>query len=158
MASIIGVETLQHTNGTTAATIDSSGRIVMPQVPIAVGSFVTVGSSQSGLTKMNLDTGSLTNGGMTVSTSTDRITVPVDGFYRVYAQRLTTGSAAYMSVRVNGGGAHVQAYGNTLDHDDLIISTILELDANDYIEFYYDGTVTYAWSGAHAAWSIELIG
>jgi hypothetical protein len=29
MASIIGVETLQHTNGTTAATIDSSGNIKM---------------------------------------------------------------------------------------------------------------------------------
>lgn len=28
MASIIGVETLQHTNGTTAATIDSGGRII----------------------------------------------------------------------------------------------------------------------------------
>ena len=27
MASIIGVETLQHTNGTTAATIDSSGNV-----------------------------------------------------------------------------------------------------------------------------------
>jgi hypothetical protein len=32
MASILGVETLQHTNGTTAATIDSSGNIDMPQV------------------------------------------------------------------------------------------------------------------------------
>lgn len=28
MASIIGVETLQHTNGTTAATIDSGGRLI----------------------------------------------------------------------------------------------------------------------------------
>jgi len=30
MASIIGVETLQHTNGTTAATIDSSGSVSFP--------------------------------------------------------------------------------------------------------------------------------
>ena len=30
MASIIGVETLQHTNGTTAATIDSSGLVTLP--------------------------------------------------------------------------------------------------------------------------------
>ena len=29
MASIIGVETLQHTNGTTAATIDSSGNVTL---------------------------------------------------------------------------------------------------------------------------------
>ena len=33
MASIIGVETLQHTNGTTAATIDSSGRVSTPARP-----------------------------------------------------------------------------------------------------------------------------
>ena len=30
MASILGVETLQHTNGTTAATIDSSGVVSFP--------------------------------------------------------------------------------------------------------------------------------
>jgi len=38
MASILGVETLQHTNGTTAATIDSSGNVK----PTASGSVVAV--------------------------------------------------------------------------------------------------------------------
>ena len=38
MASIIGVETLQHTNGTTAATIDSSGNLL----PSASGSVLQV--------------------------------------------------------------------------------------------------------------------
>ena len=33
MASIIGVQELQHTNGTSAMTIDSSGRVTMPVVP-----------------------------------------------------------------------------------------------------------------------------
>jgi len=33
MASIIGVQELQHTNGTSAATIDSSGRILTPARP-----------------------------------------------------------------------------------------------------------------------------
>lgn len=33
MASILGVQELQHTNGTTAATIDSSGRILQPAKP-----------------------------------------------------------------------------------------------------------------------------
>ena len=40
MASIIGVETLQHTNGTTAATIDSSGNLI----PSASGSVLQVKS------------------------------------------------------------------------------------------------------------------
>ena len=42
MASIIGVETLQHTNGTTAATIDSSGNLL----PSASGSVLQVIAKQ----------------------------------------------------------------------------------------------------------------
>jgi hypothetical protein len=46
MASIIGVETLQHTNGTTAATIDSSGSIAIEQYakvesPVAFNAYLT---------------------------------------------------------------------------------------------------------------------
>ena len=32
MASELGVQTIQHTNGTDALTIDSSGRVAQPQV------------------------------------------------------------------------------------------------------------------------------
>ena len=45
MASIIGVETLQHTNGTTAATIDSSGNLL----PSSTGSVLQV------VTKLDTD-------------------------------------------------------------------------------------------------------
>ena len=51
MASIIGVETLQHTNGTTAATIDSSGNVALSQVGSGsfyrTGTFTPAFSSQS---------------------------------------------------------------------------------------------------------------
>ena len=33
MASEIGVQTIQHTNGTDAMTIDSSGRVQLPAIP-----------------------------------------------------------------------------------------------------------------------------
>ena len=42
MASILGVETLQHTNGTDAITIDSSGNVVLPQV--GTGAFYRTGT------------------------------------------------------------------------------------------------------------------
>jgi len=42
MASILGVETLQHTNGTDAITIDSSGNVALPQV--GTGAFYRTGT------------------------------------------------------------------------------------------------------------------
>ena len=33
MTSILGTESIQHPNGTSAATIDSTGRILQPAVP-----------------------------------------------------------------------------------------------------------------------------
>jgi len=42
MASIIGVETLQHTNGTTAATIASDGKFTAPNLVMPTGSVIQV--------------------------------------------------------------------------------------------------------------------
>ena len=42
MASEIGVQNIQHTNGTTAITIDSSGNVVLPQV--GTGAFYRTGT------------------------------------------------------------------------------------------------------------------
>ena len=63
MASIIGVETLQHTNGTTAATIDSSGKVTFekPTVSVAViadekAYNVAGGSSSAGFNDRDLNT------------------------------------------------------------------------------------------------------
>ena len=56
MASIIGVETLQHTNGTTAATIDSSGNVTFSGTTNA-------GPSDSGWITPTLNTGYASFGG-----------------------------------------------------------------------------------------------
>ena len=42
MASIIGVETLQHTNGTTALSVNSSGKVILDQV--GAGEFYRTGT------------------------------------------------------------------------------------------------------------------
>ena len=44
MASIIGVETLQHTNGTTAATIAADGKFTAPNLVMPTGSVIQVQS------------------------------------------------------------------------------------------------------------------
>jgi hypothetical protein len=54
MASIIGVETLQHTNGTTAATIDSSG-FLLPKTPALSVQATDIDQSVSAQTRTVVD-------------------------------------------------------------------------------------------------------
>lgn len=84
MASIIGVETLQHTNGTTAATIDSSGKF-LPKMPAWNQIGIPSAPSGNGAIIWNSgNTGSFAKHGCTYSSSTGAITVPVAGLYMVH--------------------------------------------------------------------------
>jgi len=57
MASILGVETLQHTNGTTAATIDSSGNVSLSQV--GSGTFYRAGTFTPAFTNFTVGNGNV---------------------------------------------------------------------------------------------------
>ena len=95
MASIIGVETLQHTNGTTAATIDSSGRLLTPTRP----RFLVERSSDSSQTATSWNTVPFDNElfdiGNNYNISTNEWTCPLTGFYQFnYGIRIEGGDAA----------------------------------------------------------------
>jgi len=79
MASILGVENLQHTNGTTAATIDSSGRIFTPTRP-AFHVYKTVDQAVSGNSIVTWDAASV-NIGSCFSLTDNEFTAPVTGLY-----------------------------------------------------------------------------
>ena len=80
MASILGVETLQHTNGTTAATIDSSGRILTPARPaFSVTQIETSGNAgQTGHYSFNTVDTNINN---CWNTSNNRFEAPINGVY-----------------------------------------------------------------------------
>ena len=85
MASIIGVETLQHTNGTTAATIDSSGRILQPANPkfsasLAVSSALVDYTSDTDVLFDTIDF----NVGNCIALSSNAVTftAPITGYYQ----------------------------------------------------------------------------
>jgi hypothetical protein len=84
MASIIGVQTLQHTNGTTAATIDSDGKF-LPKMPAwnQVG-IPNAPSGNSAIVWNSGNTGSFAKHGCTYNSSTGVVTVPVAGLYMVH--------------------------------------------------------------------------
>lgn len=146
MASIIGVETLQHTNGTTAATIDSSGRISKPETPYIelIGNLqneATAKYTSETYTNFNVTTSK----GITWTASNGRITVPIAGKYLVtptfyvWADTVDTHSVV---LRINGTNfqefvlefANLRS-GNTRIDETIGHAVILDLDANDYIDF-----------------------
>lgn len=136
MASIIGVETLQHTNGTTAATIDSSGRILQPAKPAF---YAYADDGWQGLTSdvwaaVNLDHTRF-NQGNHYNTSTSEFVAPVAGIYHFSAQGYYDGhtNRARLGVFKNGAQialSFVQADGTAYTAH---ISTMAELAVGDAI-------------------------
>ena len=86
MASIIGVETLQHTNGTTAATIDSSGVVTMANTAMYDTFRLTADKTSNGTLvdwERPDDTMAVTIGDQ-MSVSSGIFTFPRTGIYRVF--------------------------------------------------------------------------
>ena len=125
--STLGIENIEHTNGTSALTVDTSGRINMPKVPaFAVRGY---GSIQNAATV----------NGFTVATGTDIIynydevainrdsafdnttgiyTVPVAGMYQVQAGYGYKNSTNYLSLHLfltandDTQNGHLSTWGN----------------------------------------------
>lgn len=91
------------------------------------------------------------NNNITVNTNLARLTVSTAGIYMVHYQQLvsTVGYICYFYIRKNGT-VIAQAYSNGDDTYDIVSTTLVSLQAGDYIDFYYSGTTSYAWGGPHS--------
>jgi len=87
MTSILGTQSIQHPNGTAAATIDASGYITASQPVLAK---LAMTSNQTDLTdetynKLKLDLAVIdTKSGF--NNGNDNYVIPIAGYYRIYAQ------------------------------------------------------------------------
>lgn len=156
MASILGVETLQHTNGTTAATIDSSGRILTPARP-AFFAYLNAHQSNASNTYFKVafnDT--VFNVGSNFDTTNNRFVAPIDGIYQFNTSinpDMSSGTATrffgYFSVDGSryAAFAHMPSFSN--DRGIINGSITLELNANQYVEVetYADGGTTVRVNG-----------
>lgn len=140
MASIIGVETLQHTNGTTAATIDSSGRILKPNGVFAYVNLTTSNAQDAstpyGLTATDIRFDKINvNRGSAYSESNGRFTAPVAGIYRLFVNLLktNTSTATYWLVYKNGSTTYFAGYNSNAGYCPINGEAFFDLAANDYL-------------------------
>tara|TARA_R100001591_G_scaffold105533_1_gene113619 strand:+ start:347 stop:832 length:486 start_codon:yes stop_codon:yes gene_type:complete len=140
MASILKVDTIQHTNGTEALTIDTSGRIKQPQIPAAC--FHYQGGNLAGAAIVPLNTQSVLQGGMTMSSNA--ITVPVTGLYSIGWHHLANGTSANAVFFIRINGAHnsdlphgwATQFRPSHSNNNFSAQTIASLSANDTVDFY----------------------
>ena len=89
MASIIGVNEIQHTNGTIAATINSDGVVTNPQKPYVSVEMGGTGSYISHSADDAVKFSAVESGDSSLfNTTTYKFTCPVDGLYVVNFQLL----------------------------------------------------------------------
>jgi len=160
MSSILKVDTIQNTGGTTGLTIDSSGAILKPVLPY--GQFSGPSSTVTGPNIITFAGNIITGGGMTADTSNHRMIVPIAGLYVVGFHQLLDNYNDYTSILLRKNGSNIagstaqapvnHAYGAFGHH------RIIELAASDYIEWYCTSGVIYAGSTNYSNHYIYLLG
>lgn len=153
--STLKVDAIQHTNGTGAMTVDSSGRVSFPQRPVFQGYFTGIAANAS---NYNPALNTTYNRGFTINSALSRITVPISGLYYFYAQQLvnTAATTVYFSIRPNGSTL-CYAYSDGDNTYDLVVAASVELTAGQYVDFYYSGTTTYSWGSPHSSVTAFLL-
>ena len=171
MASTLKVQNIAHTGGTTAMTVDSSGRVTKPQLPafhVSLASAQTL--STTAATVLFEDRGTSYNnflqGGITISSGV--ITVPIAGVYQfntlIRANAVGSGFITARIMRNSMSGSEEGGYiiiGNTrsTDYDNLTGSTVYNMNASDTVKIEMKTSADTSWNvGTQSEFSGFLVG
>ena len=155
MASILKVNEIQHTGGTSALTVDSSGRILNPNM-VAFQANRTAGAVSTG--SIYVCNNTTLNKGNAYSTSTGKFTCPVDGVYSFHAAVLTGNNSTANDISLfknsNSTGnrmmrCRVDNAGDTAAHASATFNYIGEFTAGDTLYLYADSG---DWFGTDFSW------
>ena len=114
MASIIGVETLQHTNGTTAATIAADGKFTAPNLVMPTGSVLQVVYAETTSSNVAIVHNGWTAIGLTalITPSSTSSKILVD-FTPQFKLQVSSGSDVGVGWKVLRGGTSIEETATT---------------------------------------------
>lgn len=122
--------------------------------PVFKGDFAGITTNTS---NYNPFLNSSINIGFTLTASSSRLTIQTSGFYHIHAQQLvSTSGGAYLHIRKNGTTV-AYAYSDNDTTYDLVVSTVIQCGTGEYIDFYYQNTITYSWPTPHSSVTCFLI-
>ena len=141
------VQNIKHTNGTTAQTIDSSGRVLQPNLPCFFADRTSSYTSTTSYVEVVYNNAQI-NRGSAYNTSTGRYTVPISGIYQVSWNDIgDTVDTVYRSrLYVNGGAISIGGVSKNFErrmeqsgsqHPPSATQTVyIELTAGQYISIF----------------------
>jgi len=137
MSSVLKVDTIQNTAGTSAMTIDSSGRVLTPARPAfhakksGSAAWQSLGATNTGVI-IPLDATTYNVGGY-YNTSNYRFVAPVAGIYFFHAQ-IYHDATSYFQVRIRLNGSNI-VFAQNRDQGITTHATIsYQLAVNDYVD------------------------
>ena len=147
MASELGVQTIQHTNGTDAMTIDSSGRVVIAQRPYVDLDFGGGGGSYETMSVGRMQFDNVADGDSSLLSTTNwEFTCPVDGLYLVCHSGLVASAQTHEIQVFKNSNMQMRFFSDGRTNAGVII---LSCSANDTIHWinnhgadYYSGSTT----------------
>lgn len=167
MASEIGVQTIQHTNGTDAMTIDSSGRVQLPAIPCCHVKLTTSNSQDTSNPYETLSTNIkfdsiILNQGSCYSASTGAFTCPVAGVYAAQVQFLVNAGTTtnhQIALLHNSTTMHLGYNGVDTQHVEIHAHALIDCAANDTISVQLGaGQIYIDSSGNYSSFTVRLVG
>ena len=168
MSSILKVSEIQDpTNGNSALTIDSSGRVLLPAVPCCHVRLTTANSQDTSNpytttgTDIKFDS-VLLNQGSCYSASTGQFTCPVAGVYAAEVQFLSNAATTtnhQILLKHNSSNAHLGYNGVDTQHVELHAFALIDCAVNDTISVHLSsGSIYIDAPGAFSAFTVRLVG
>jgi len=160
MSSILKVDTIQNTSGTTGLTIDNAGRVLNPNT-VAWSAYKDAIQTASAANERVTWANTLLNkgNGFSFSGSTaNAFVAPVAGVYSTSCQWLTTNTTSQSDIHLTKNGTVINRSRNSKDtganqHQTTTITVTVELAVNDYLEITISTSGETIYGDANLYWT-----